>query len=175
MAPVLSTATLSVSMSIPQSARRAGRRVGSGKGEYNVLLFIHGAARRRQECYCDFDLPQPAPAMETFTSFSWLFLLLSSLLLSIEAEAFPPMLRTSKASATPWKEQPLGEALIQDADYNDGAYGRYVTQTFKSANVTVPRLNMDKSFTECDDGSYLFVTPRGEIVKRPLAAIYDAT
>lgn len=65
--------------------------------------------------------------------------------------------------------------MVNDIDYNNGAYGRYVTQTFTSANITVPRLNMDMPFTNCDDGSYLFVTPRGEIVEHPLAAIYDAT
>lgn len=69
---------------------------------------------------------------------------------------------------------PPGEAFVQDVEFNNGAYGLYVQQTFKSRNVTVPRLNMQQSFTNCDDGSYLFITPRGEVVDKPIAAIYDA-
>ncbi|KAF2167303.1 hypothetical protein M409DRAFT_66300 [Zasmidium cellare ATCC 36951] len=112
--------------------------------------------------------------MEGKLSFVWLYLaFLCSFFLSIEAVASPPPSR--RPSGGPWKEQPAGEGLIQDADYDRGAYGRYVTQTFRSASLTVPRLNMDMPFTNCNDGSYLFVTPRGEVVKEPLAAIYDAT
>lgn len=112
--------------------------------------------------------------MEGVLSFVWLYLaFFCSFFLSIEAVASPPPSR--RPSGGPWKEQPTGEGLIQDVDYNRGAYGRYVTQTFRSANITVPRLNMDMPFTNCNDGSYLFVTPRGEVVKEPLAAIYDAT
>lgn len=66
-----------------------------------------------------------------------------------------------------------GEALLRDSAYNDGSYGRYVTQTFKSSNVSATRINMMQPFTGCDDGSYLFVTPRGEDVEQPAAAIYD--
>lgn len=64
--------------------------------------------------------------------------------------------------------------FIEDEDFNQAAYGNYVLQFFKSANVSVPRMNMMKSFTACDDGSYIFVTPRGETVEHPNAAIYDA-
>lgn len=71
------------------------------------------------------------------------------------------------------QELPPGEAFFADADYNNGQYGLYVTQTFKSINITVPRLNMQKPFTNCDDGSYLFISPRGNVAS-PLAAIYDA-
>lgn len=70
---------------------------------------------------------------------------------------------------------PPGEAFLQDAEFNNGAYGLYVRQTFKSRNVTVPRLNMQQPFTNCDDGSYLFITPRGEVVDKPIATIYDAS
>lgn len=69
--------------------------------------------------------------------------------------------------------QPAGEAFFQDSEFNDGSYGRYVTQTFESSNATSTRINMMQPFTACDDGSYIFVTPRGEDVEQPSAAIYD--
>ncbi|KAK4506138.1 hypothetical protein PRZ48_004103 [Zasmidium cellare] len=49
--------------------------------------------------------------------------------------------------------------------YNKGDYGKYATQTFKSnPEVTaVPVVNFMKPFTNCDDGSYLFVAPRGAV------------
>ena len=71
-------------------------------------------------------------------------------------------------------EPPPGEVFFSDASYNKGLYGQYVTQSFKSSNITAPRLNMQKSFTNCDDGSYLFLTPRGDQVAVPTVAIYDA-
>lgn len=70
-------------------------------------------------------------------------------------------------------QQPPGEAFIQDIFFNEGAYGLYVNQTFKSSNVIAPRINFDKPFSECDDGSYLFITPRGEATK-PNPVILDA-
>lgn len=59
---------------------------------------------------------------------------------------------------------PEGENFIQSEEYNLGAYGQYVNRTFKTSGIIAPRLNFMKPFTECDDGSLLFVTPRGEIV-----------
>lgn len=53
---------------------------------------------------------------------------------------------------------------MQSLEYNLGAYGLYVNRTFQSSNVLAPRLNFEKPFTACDDGSYIFVTPRGEVV-----------
>ncbi|GIZ37054.1 hypothetical protein CKM354_000051700 [Cercospora kikuchii] len=55
-------------------------------------------------------------------------------------------------------------AFHADSQYNDGTYGSYVTQTFKShPQVTaVPIVNFMKPFTSCDDGSYLFLAPRGD-------------
>lgn len=77
---------------------------------------------------------------------------------------------TPPASIVP----PPGEAFIADSDFNAGHYGGNVRQTFKSINITATRLNMQNPFTNCDDGSYLFMTPRGPIVDSPRAAIYDA-
>ncbi|CAK1361250.1 hypothetical protein CB0940_03356 [Cercospora beticola] len=55
-------------------------------------------------------------------------------------------------------------AFHADSQYNDGKYGSYVTQIFKShPQVTaVPIVNFMKPFTSCDDGSYLFLAPRGD-------------
>ncbi|PPJ57075.1 hypothetical protein CBER1_00554 [Cercospora berteroae] len=55
-------------------------------------------------------------------------------------------------------------AFHADSQYNDGKYGSYVTQTFKSnPQVTaVPVVNFVKPFTSCDDGSYLMIAPRGD-------------
>lgn len=54
-----------------------------------------------------------------------------------------------------------------DSKYNDAEYGFYVTQTFKSSpQVTgVPVVNFMEPFTRCDDGSYLFITPRGKVAE----------
>lgn len=47
--------------------------------------------------------------------------------------------------------------------FNKGRYGDYPTQTFRSnpAVTMVPQVNFMKPFTNCDDGSYLFLAPRG--------------
>lgn len=57
----------------------------------------------------------------------------------------------------------LGDLAVldNDAEYNDGSYGPYVTQSYRSSDVNSPRLNFMKPFTSCDDGSFLFVAPRG--------------
>lgn len=54
-----------------------------------------------------------------------------------------------------------------DSKYNDAEYGFYVTQTFKSSpQVTgVPVVNFMEPFTRCDDGSYLLITPRGNVAE----------
>jgi hypothetical protein len=54
------------------------------------------------------------------------------------------------------------QAFIDDARYNNGDYGHYPHQTFFSrAGIEAPRPNFMKPFTNCDDGSYLFVSLRG--------------
>lgn len=57
-------------------------------------------------------------------------------------------------------------AFFSNAGYNNGDYGRYVSQTFVSnpAVTSVPVLNFMKPFTTCDDGSYIFIAPRGDAV-----------
>ncbi|EME86751.1 uncharacterized protein MYCFIDRAFT_116419, partial [Pseudocercospora fijiensis CIRAD86] len=54
-----------------------------------------------------------------------------------------------------------------NSQYNNAELGKYVTQTFKSnPHVTaVPVVNFMKPFTNCDDGSYLFIAPRGTVAE----------
>ncbi|KAK5127382.1 hypothetical protein LTR85_006721 [Meristemomyces frigidus] len=66
------------------------------------------------------------------------------------------------------------QAKKESVEYNEGAYGKYVLQNFTSADVSAPVLNTVKSFTNCDDGSYLFITPRGEEAT-PTLVILDAS
>lgn len=71
--------------------------------------------------------------------------------------------------------EPPGEAFFRDDDYNRARYGQYVSNSFKTENVTAPRLNIMNPLSKCDDGSYIFVAPRGNAVQVPTAAIYDAS
>lgn len=63
------------------------------------------------------------------------------------------------------------ETLYQSDEYNLGGLGKYVEQTFVSTKVTAPRLNVIKPFTKCDDGSYLFLAPRGEVANSTLVIL----
>lgn len=53
--------------------------------------------------------------------------------------------------------------LVADKQYNEGKYGQYPTHQFKTTIIEPPRLNFMKPFTNCDDGSYIFVAPRGNV------------
>jgi len=66
------------------------------------------------------------------------------------------------------------EALFRSTEYNAGQYGEYVLQRFTSTNVTAPRLNFMRPFTNCNDGSLLFIAPRGEKANSSVC-ILDAT
>ena len=66
------------------------------------------------------------------------------------------------------------EALYKSTEYNGGQYGEYVAQRFVSTNVTAPRVNFMRPFTDCDDGSLLFIAPRGEKANSSVV-ILDAT
>ncbi|KAK3669909.1 hypothetical protein LTR78_010220 [Recurvomyces mirabilis] len=66
------------------------------------------------------------------------------------------------------------EALQQSNEYNYGVLGPYVTNSFVSTDVTAPKLNFMKPFTACDDGSYIFLAPRGETANSSVC-ILDAT
>ncbi|KAK5116895.1 hypothetical protein LTR62_006616 [Meristemomyces frigidus] len=66
------------------------------------------------------------------------------------------------------------EAFQLNDDYNRGALGAYVTQKYITTDLDVPKLNFMKPFTACDDGSYLFLAPRGEEASTAVC-ILDAT
>lgn len=53
--------------------------------------------------------------------------------------------------------------FLQNNKYNAGEYGKYVTQSFKTSPIQPPRFNFMQPFTDCDDGSLLFIAPRGEV------------
>lgn len=72
------------------------------------------------------------------------------------------LLATSSATAD---ELPF----LNDASYNKGDLGHYVTQSFKTIDDIAPWLNVNLPFTNCDDGSYIFIAPRGNV---PDATLY---
>lgn len=53
--------------------------------------------------------------------------------------------------------------FLKNSKYNAGEYGKYVTQSFRTTPIEPPRINFMQPFTNCDDGSFLFIAPRGEI------------
>lgn len=53
--------------------------------------------------------------------------------------------------------------FLKNNKYNAGEYGKYVVQQFKTSPIEPPRFNFMQPFSNCDDGSYLFIAPRGEI------------
>lgn len=55
------------------------------------------------------------------------------------------------------------EAFYASSQYNNADYGDYVTQDFVSSPVRAPWVNFNKPFSACDDGSYYFVAPRGNV------------
>ena len=61
------------------------------------------------------------------------------------------------------------EPFIADESYNSGDLGRYVTQSYKTTKEIAPRFNINLPFTNCDDGSYIFIAPRGWV---PDATLY---
>ena len=63
------------------------------------------------------------------------------------------------------------EPYYRNDEYNEGAYGRYVQQEYKTSDIAPPRINFMQPFNkpECDDGSYIFVAPRGNV---PNASFY---
>jgi hypothetical protein len=62
--------------------------------------------------------------------------------------------------------------LYRNDEFNEGGMGRYVMQSFKTEPEMVPpRINFMQPFNrpECDDGSYIFIAPRGNV---PNASFY---
>lgn len=46
----------------------------------------------------------------------------------------------------------------------EGKHGTYPKHHFKTSVIEPPRLNFEEPFSKCDDGSYMFVAPRGNVV-----------
>ena len=56
---------------------------------------------------------------------------------------------------------------IKDEEFMEGKHGTYPRHHFKTSIIEPPRLNFEEPFTgagKCDDGSYMFVAPRGNVV-----------
>lgn len=53
------------------------------------------------------------------------------------------------------------KSFLKNAKFNDGEYGNYPKHKFRTSIIEPPRLNFMEPFTNCDDGSYIFVAPRG--------------
>lgn len=56
---------------------------------------------------------------------------------------------------------------IKDEEFMQGGHGTYPRHHFKTSIIEPPRLNFEEPFTgegKCDDGSYMFVAPRGNVV-----------
>lgn len=56
------------------------------------------------------------------------------------------------------------DAYMSSGEYNQGQFGHYVTQVFRSSPVVAARPNFMVPFSNCDDGMKLFVAPRGKKV-----------
>ncbi|KAK3646184.1 hypothetical protein LTR56_007199 [Elasticomyces elasticus] len=66
------------------------------------------------------------------------------------------------------------EAYHDSGRYNAGQHGDYVEQRFVSTKVTAPKLNFMRPFRNCNDGTYLFLAPRGSVMNSSVC-ILDAT
>lgn len=73
-----------------------------------------------------------------------------------------PLLLLLLASSHPCRAD--DKMFLKNDKYNAGEYGKYVTQHFRTTPIEPPRINFMRPFTNCDDGSYLFITPRGHEV-----------
>ncbi|KAF2717933.1 hypothetical protein K431DRAFT_275769 [Polychaeton citri CBS 116435] len=61
-----------------------------------------------------------------------------------------------------------------DSRLDDGDYGSYSTVGFVSSSVKAPKANWVRWSSECDDGLYYFLTPKGWKVPSPGPMILDA-
>ncbi|KAK5163920.1 uncharacterized protein LTR77_010315 [Saxophila tyrrhenica] len=75
--------------------------------------------------------------------------LLTTLFLSLWAT-----LRICRADRPPY---------LHDDQYNEGERGRFVQQKYRTSDLEPPMFNMMTPFSGCDDGSYFFMSPRGNM------------
>ena len=54
-------------------------------------------------------------------------------------------------------------SFFKDEAFMKGDHGTYPTHKFKTSVIEPPRLNFEESFDRCDDGSYIFLSPRGNV------------
>ncbi|KAE8387156.1 ASST-domain-containing protein [Aspergillus alliaceus] len=62
---------------------------------------------------------------------------------------------------------------FQSADYDEGKFGEWPTETYRSSPIVGPSLNYQKYSDECKDGLYTFIAPRGNKVANPGPMILD--
>ena len=55
-------------------------------------------------------------------------------------------------------------SFYKDVEFMDGGRGTYPKHHFKTSIIEPPRMNFEEPFSKCDDGSYIFVAPRGNVV-----------
>ena len=55
------------------------------------------------------------------------------------------------------------EPFYRDELYNSAERGRFVYQSYKTSDLQPPAWNHMTPFSGCDDGSYFFMSPRGNI------------
>lgn len=72
----------------------------------------------------------------------------------------------------------LGEAFayINDEAYEDGKYGQYPIQDYKSSDAIAPRINRLSHHEDCGDNLYTMLSPRGyhDEARNPRAVILDS-
>ncbi|PLB52060.1 hypothetical protein P170DRAFT_348536 [Aspergillus steynii IBT 23096] len=62
---------------------------------------------------------------------------------------------------------------IQSGDYDAGKFGSWPTETYRSTPIIGPTLNYLESSTQCKDGQYTLISPRGGGVATPGPMIID--
>ncbi|KAB8073765.1 ASST-domain-containing protein [Aspergillus leporis] len=62
---------------------------------------------------------------------------------------------------------------IQSTAYDDGKFGEWPTETYRSSPIVGPALNYLQYSDECKDGLYTFIAPRGNKVGNPGPMILD--
>lgn len=64
-------------------------------------------------------------------------------------------------------------AFQHDEAYEQGAYGKYVTQKYMSTSVVAPHLNILQWSPQCGSSLLTFLAPRGYSVQEPQITILD--
>ena len=62
---------------------------------------------------------------------------------------------------------------FQSAAYDEGKFGEWPTETYRSSPIVGPALNYLQYSDECKDGLYTFIAPRGNKVANPGPMILD--